>query len=293
MKVVQFTIPVPKKSTVVIQENIAPHYYNHFHRHQEIQIEFVKSGSGTLITGNYMQAFQDGDIYVIGPNQPHIFKSDDVYFLPNSEKKIHSLSIFFNPKQLRETLFLLPELESIQKFILGLKNGLQIPENSKELIINTISELQNAKESIRISIFIKLLNQLSTLKNPKLLSSTNNEQIISEGEGIRMDQIFQYVVSNYKQHITLKEISKIANLTPQAFCRYFKKHTEKTFIEFLNEIRINEACKIIVSRQFTSFADVSAQTGFDNVSNFNRVFKKTMLKSPRQYQKEFKNKLMD
>ena len=95
---------------------------------------------------------------------------------------------------------------------------------------------------------------------------------MSDVEGIRMDQIFQFVVGNYKNHITLNEVASIANLTPQAFCRYFKKHTGKTLISFLNEVRINEACKIVVSGKFDSFSDVSYKTGFDNVTNFNRVF---------------------
>lgn len=115
---------------------------------------------------------------------------------------------------------------------------------------------------------------------------------MSDVEGIRMDQIFQFVVGNYKNHITLNEVASIANLTPQAFCRYFKKHTGKTLISFLNEVRINEACKIVVSNRFDSFSDVSYKTGFDNVTNFNRVFKKTIGKSPREYHRDFFKKLL-
>ena len=292
MKVVQFTIPVPKESTIVVQEDILPHYYNHLHRHREVQIEWVVEGSGMLLAGNYMQRFEAGDVYIIGANQSHIFKSDEVYFNPEEKKQIHSISVFFDPNHLSANILSLPEMAVIRKFVDGLHNGFQIPESSSEMIKKTISGIKQNTESLRVASFITLLHQFSIINNMKPLATNNSEQIISDVEGIRMDQIFQYLVTNYKNHISLAEISGIASLTPQAFCRYFKKHTDKTFVSFLNEVRVNEACKMIVSGKFDSFSDVSYQTGFDNVTNFNRVFKKSIGKSPREYQKDFFEKIL-
>lgn len=292
MKVVQFTIPVSKESTVVVQEDILPHYYNHLHRHREVQIEWVVEGSGMLIAGNYMQRFASGDIYIIGANQSHIFKSDNVYFDTEEKKQIHSISIFFDPSHLSKNILSLPEMVGVKRFVDGLHNGFQIPERNHDIVKSTITAIKKSSETPRVAAFITLLHLLSTIGNLKPLATNNNEQIISEVEGIRMDQIFQYLVTNYKNHISLAEISGIANLTPQAFCRYFKKHTDKTFVGFLNEVRINEACKMIVSGKFDGFSDVSYQTGFDNVTNFNRVFKKTMGKSPSEYQRDFLSKVL-
>jgi AraC-like DNA-binding protein len=289
MKVVQFTIPVSKEHTIVVQEEVLAHYYSHLHRHREVQIEWVIEGTGILIAGNYMQHFEPGDVYIIGANQSHIFKSDEAYFNSESDKKIHSVSIFFDPVQLSQNLLSLPEMTGIRKFVSSLHNGMQLPES--DLIKRTISEIVRQKESLRVASFITLLHLFSTTRDIKALSTNNNEQIISDVEGIRMDHIFQYLVTNYRKHISLAEIASIANLTPQAFCRYFKKHTDKTFVSFLNEIRVNEACKIIVNGKFDSYSDISYQTGFDHVSNFNRVFKKTIGKSPREYQRDFRVRL--
>ncbi|TLV00494.1 helix-turn-helix domain-containing protein [Dyadobacter luticola] len=287
MKVVQFTIPVPKESTVVVQESILPHYYNHLHRHREVQIEWVMEGSGILIAGNYMQRFESGEVYIIGPNQSHIFKSDESYFSGTEQKQIHSVSIFFDPAHLSQNILSLPEMTGIRRFVNGLHNGFQIAGQESDIIKKSIMEVMQTKESQRIASFISLLHHFTTTRDLKPLATSSSEHRISEVEGIRMDRIFQYLVSHYKKHITLAEISEIASLTPQAFCRYFKKHTDKTFIGFLNEVRINEACKIILSGKFEGFSDVSYQTGFDNVTNFNRVFKKTTGLSPREYQKGF------
>ncbi|GGC07355.1 AraC family transcriptional regulator [Dyadobacter sediminis] len=292
MKVVQFTIPVSKENTIVVQENILPHYYNHLHRHREVQIEWVVEGSGILIAGNYMQRFEAGEVYIIGANQSHIFKNDEAYFDPEEKKQVHSVSIFFDPHQLSQNLFSLPEMAGIRKFVESLHNGFQIPAAASDAIKKIIFEVRENKDSQRVAAFITLMHLFSVTRDMKPLASSNSEQLISEVEGIRMDQIFQYLVTNYKQHISLTEISEVANLTPQAFCRYFKKHTDKTFVSFLNEVRVNEACKIILSGRFDSFSNISYQTGFDNVTNFNRVFKKTIGKSPGEYYKEFRDRLV-
>lgn len=291
MKVVQFTIPVSRENTIVVQEDIMPHYYNHLHRHREVQIEWVVEGSGILIAGNYMQRFEAGEVYIIGANQSHIFKNDEAYFNPEEKKQVHSVSIFFDPYPLSQNILSLPEMTNIRKFVDGLHNGFQIPEAAGEAIKKAIVEVKQNKESQRVAAFISLMHLFSITRDMKPLATNNSEQIISEVEGIRMDQIFQYLVSNYKKHISLTEISEVANLTPQAFCRYFKKHTDKTFVSFLNEVRVNEACKIILSGRFDSFSTISYETGFDNVTNFNRVFKKTIGKSPGEYYKEFRNRL--
>ncbi len=292
MKVVQFTIPVAQDSTIVVQEGILPHYYNHLHRHREVQIEWVVEGTGMLIAGNYMQRFASGDIYIIGANQSHIFKSDGAYFHEDESIQVHSVSIFFDPVHLSSGIFNLPEMAGIRKFVDTLHNGFQIPGPFLAPVRKHVTAILERKESLRVASFIELLHLLSSIGSLIPLATNNTEQIISDVEGIRMDRIFQYLVTNYKHHISLDEIADIANLTPQAFCRYFKKHTDKTFIRFLNEVRINEACKMIVSGGFESFSDVAYQTGFDNVTNFNRVFKKIIGKPPREYLREISQNLL-
>src|SRR5690349_9666572 len=110
MKVVQFTIPVLQDSTIVVQNNVLPHYYNHLHRHREVQIEWVVEGTGMLIAGNYMQRFEAGDVYIIGANQSHIFKSDEAYFNSETCLRVHSISIFFETEALSSKLLGLPEM---------------------------------------------------------------------------------------------------------------------------------------------------------------------------------------
>jgi YesN/AraC family two-component response regulator len=288
MKVVQFTIPVANESSVIVQEDIMPHFYNHLHRHNETQITWIIKGEGTLIAGNYMQAFKAGDVYIIGANLPHIFKSDAKYFDKRKKNNIHALTFFFNPTGLFENILHLPETKAIKKFVEYTCYGLQAPNNKVKQITAEMLTIHKLKQGHRLAAFLNLLQIFADIKNWRTLASTSHEYTFSDSEGLRMNEVYQYTIDHYSENITLKQIADVAFLTPHAFCRYFKKHTRKTFITFLNEIRINEACKKIVSGNFDSISSIAYETGFLSAVSFNRVFKKITGKSPKQYRSEFK-----
>lgn len=287
MKVVQFTIPVAGEHSVIVQEDVQPWFYEHLHRHNETQITWVIKGEGTLIAGNYMQRFKAGDIYVIGANQPHVFKSDPVYFDKRKKREIHSLTIFFNPKGFFKSVLDLPEMKNIAKFVEMTAHGLQVSPLHEDALVAGILDIKGKSNAQRLAAFIETLQIMAGIKKWKTLSTEGIEQSISDSEGLRMNDIYQYTMANYNENITLKRISDVAHLTPQAFCRYFKKHTLKTYVNFLNEVRVSEACKKLMARDYESVTAVAYQTGFSNAVTFNRVFKKITGKSPRQYSKEY------
>ncbi len=290
MKVVAFTIPVAHKSTVVVQVDKLPFFYNYLHRHTEMQLSWIVEGDGTLIVGDYMQPFKKGDVYLIGGNQAHIFKNPSDYFESNSKKQVQAITLFFNPKGLLGSVLELPEMKHIQTFLTSAANGLKLPSAKFSLITELIQKVQKAKPTTRLILFLDLLDKLSAVEGLEPLASVSTTSNFTEQEGLRMNDIYKYTMDHYTENITLEQISSIAHLTPQAFCRYFKKHTRKTYVTFLNEVRISEACKRIVSTHFTSISSVAFDSGFSSAVSFNRVFKKTTGKSPKQYQKEYMQK---
>jgi AraC-like DNA-binding protein len=291
MRVIQFTIPVAKENSIVVQEDKIPHFYNHLHRHNETQVTWVMHGEGTLIAGNYMHPFKPGDIYIMGANQPHIFKSDPAYFDKRRKKYVHALTFFFNPESLSQTILNLPEAKSIRKFLENTHYGLQAPEDAHKRIVKEMLNVKNSKQGFRLAGFIHMLQSLADIRNWKILASATSQYSFSESEGLRMNDVYQYTMSHYSNNIRLREIADVAHLTPQAFCRYFKKHTRKTYINFVNEIRISEACKKILSGDFDSISSVAYDVGFSSSVSFNRVFKRVTGNSPRQYLKEFKHQV--
>lgn len=291
MKVVQFTVPVARDHSIHIQEDVLPHFYAHLHRHAEIQITYIIKGSGTLIAGNIMQPFGPGELYILGANQSHLFKCDPIYFEKDSTNTIHSLNIYFDCNGNLSSLLQFPEMSMIKKFIDSSSQGMQAsPENTPELA-GQISKVIQLTQGYRLAAFIEMLQTMSKQRDWKYLSSQSIEHPISDYEGLRMNDIYQYTMTNYCENITLEEISAVIHLTPQSFCRYFRKHTLKTYTNFLNEVRVNEACKKFMANDFTSISAVAYQTGFNNVSTFNRVFKSIIGRSPSEYIYQYNSKI--
>lgn len=291
MKVVQFTVPVARDHSIHIQEDFLPHFYDHLHRHTETQITYVVKGSGTLIAGNIMQPFGPGDLFIIGANQSHLFKSDPAYFEKDSLLTIHSLNIYFDGNGCLSSLLQFPEMSMIRKFIDTTSHGLQASAESTALLSEYISKTIQLTQGYRLATFIEMLQTMSKLRDWKFLSSQSIEQPISDYEGLRMNDIYQYTMSNYSDNISLEEIAAVIHLTPQSFCRYFRKHTLKTYTNFLNEVRVNEACKKFMAHDFSSISAIAYQTGFNNVSTFNRVFKSIIGISPSEYIHQYKTKI--
>ncbi|MEP7144191.1 MAG: AraC family transcriptional regulator [Ferruginibacter sp.] len=290
MKVVQFTIPVSTNNSIHVQEDRLPHFYEHLHRHNETQITWVVKGEGTLIAGSYMQPFSPGDIYIVGANQPHLFKSNPEYFEKESTKSVHSLNIFFDPKGFLTELLDFPEMLSIKKFIDISMNGIQSSPLNQKSIYDYIQKVNNSSLGFKLAAFIEMLQAFANFKSWKYLSAESFEYT-TDSEGLRMDEIYQYTIAHYTEDITLEEISAVVFLTPQSFCRYFKKHTLKTYTTFLNEVRINEACKLFMANNFINIASVAYETGFNNVVNFNRVFKNIIGKTPGEFIKDYNKKI--
>jgi len=274
MKIIQFTIPVTKEYSIIVQEDKLPYFYNHLHRHSEIQITWIIKGEGTLIAGSCMQGFKPV-IFISSARTNRIFLKAAPIILKNSAKAGYTrLPCLLIQRDCSAAYWNCRKWKNAKQFLEATNVGLQVPGLYQRRVSNKLLQVKEAKNGFRLAAFINLLQDLAAIKKYKTLSDTYTEYTISEFEGLRMNDIYQYTMSHYTENITLEQISSIAYLTPQAFCRYFKKHTCKTYITFLNEIRINEACKKIVTEEFGSLASVAYQTGFTNPVTFNRVFKK-------------------
>jgi AraC-like DNA-binding protein len=287
MKVLPFTIPPSQDKTILIQEEVLPYFYPHLHRHEEIQLTLILKGEGTLLVGSSMYPFNENEGYMIGANIPHVFKSDASYFAADSNKEVHTLTIFFNPNGRLASLFDLPELKGVYSFFSNYYSGFKIPKDSFNDISGKMLSIKYVSGLDQLMQFFQLLKSLSALKEINQLAPNVQPKTFSDHEGMRISNIYNYIMQHYNRDITLEEVASAAFMTPQAFCRYFKKHTRVTFITFLNEIRINEACKKLIDGSYDSVSSVAYDCGFNSITNFNRVFKSTTGKSPREYATAF------
>jgi AraC-like DNA-binding protein len=287
MNVLNFTIPVPGDQSIILKSETGSYFYPHLHRHEEIQLTWVQRGEGTLVVNNEMYAFQPNEIYCIGANQPHVFKSNPAYFSQNDGKEVKALTVFFNPNGKLKSLFELSELKSVSNLFHKSGAGFIVPLNETAEISSIINDLFHQGGIEQMISFMNLLSKLTNIDNLKKFSRLKEYSGVTETEGVRISNIYHFIMMNYARQITLEDVSEKANMTPQAFCRYFKKRTLKTFVAFLNEVRINEACTKLTDENLNGIASIAYDCGFNSVTHFNRVFKAITGKSPRQYASNF------
>ena len=281
MKVVPFKIPKNSAEAIRVQVDELPHFYDHLHQHPEIQLTLIKESHGTLIAGDYVGHFHAGDVFIIGSNQAHVFRNDIKFFRKKS--KAVSVTIFFDDTTLGEAFWKTDELRSLQQFLKNNTGGFRCSGTKRKLLAEKILSIVPAAGIERLIIFLEILKILSTKKEMVSLSKPLLQRNIKSYDGKRLNKIIEFTFEEFHRTITLHEVSALANLTPEAFCKYFKTRTRKTYISFLNEIRINHACRLLTEDK--SIAAICYDCGFTNLSNFNRIFKKFKNISPGEWRR--------
>lgn len=281
MKIVPFQIPKNTAEAFRVQVDNLPHFYNHLHQHPEIQLTLIKESHGTLIAGDYVGPFHAGDIFVIGSNQPHVFRNDEKFF--TKKNKAVGITVFFDETTLGENFWMLQETKALQYFLKNSSGGFRVTGKKKKILAEKLAAITHVQAIERLIIFLEILKELSTRKEMQPLSKPIIQRNIKTYDGNRLNKIIEFTFREFQRTITLKEVSALANLTPEAFCKYFKTRTRKTYINFLNEIRVNHACRLLTEDK--SIAAICYDSGFTNLSNFNRIFKKIKQASPGEWRK--------
>jgi AraC-like DNA-binding protein len=278
LKVLPFKIPKPEYDSFIFQVDEGAAFYDKLHQHDEIQISLVLEGEGTLIVGDKINYYTKDDIIILGSNIAHVFKSD----LKNA-KNSHMLSLFFTKSSFGSRFFELEELKELQPFFKRSKFGFKLTSKN-QLIKKLFYQLENANKFDQFLTLLQLI-KICSRANYKSLSSFIYDKSYSTNEGQRMRNVFEYTMNYFEDDISLDTIAEVANMTKNAFCKYFKKRTNKTYIQFLNELRIEHACKILKSHKDLSIITVAEKVGFNNMSNFNRQFKAIKHLNPSEFRK--------
>ena len=277
MKVLPFLIPKPDNATLVVEVDRGEMFYDKLHQHQEIQISLIVRGEGTYLAGDGIGEFRAGDVFVLGENLPHVFRND------RAEEGVHMISLFFTPSGFGENFFHLPELRPITPFFKQAELGFRLSSRQAEASDHLLkmSQLPSLR---RFLTFMELLHLLARTKKMPL-SSVLNKKKYGEEEGKRMRDILEHTLANFDRQISLEQIASVASMTPNAFCRYFKQRTKKTYLNYLQEIRIANACKLLARNRELGVAEVAQRCGFNNLTNFNRQFKSLKGLTPSGYRR--------
>lgn len=250
-----------------------------WHFHPELELVFVKGGNGIRHIGNHISYYQDGDLVLIGSNLPHNGFTD------KNTGNESEVVVQFKADFLGQSFFEVQEFQKINALFNNSLNGLAFYGETKTKIGARMEKLAGLGAFDRLIEFIKILHKLAKSSESEQLNASGYTVQMTKQDNPRAAAIFEHIKSNYREEMDLEEIASLANMTVPSFCRYFKKLTDKTFTNFVNEYRIIEACKLIAEADI-SINEICYQVGFNNISHFMKHFKKVTNQSPSKYRKE-------
>ena len=269
-----------------VRKDLVPYINNRWHYHPEIELIHFKQGEGTQFIGDNIKRFKSGDVVLVGAYLPHYWRFDDCYFeeadaMPSDVCVAHFCEDFWGSQFLQ-----LPENVPLRSVLEKARRGLQITGSTRQQVAGLLDELLASDGAHRITLLIEALLIIGNCKNLQELSSIGFKHDLVEAENDRVNAIYDYSLKNFKRSIQLEEIAAVANISPNSFCRYFKSRTRKTYSQFLIEIRVGHACKLLIENNL-SIKQLCYESGFNNFTSFHKYFKLITGKSPLCYQKEF------
>jgi len=249
-----------------------------YHYHPEIELVCVVAGSGTRHVGYHKSNYTDGDLVLIGSNIPHSG------FGLNSIDPHEEIVL-----QFKEEIFRFPpqevEARSIKDLLERSQYGILFHRKIKKSMLPRLKLMVETEGYKRYLMLLEILFELSQCTDYDLLNKEIMPYTIIAKNKTRLENIFTFVEHHYDREINIDEVARLANLTLPAFCNFFKKATQITFTEFVNRYRINKAC--LMMAQDKTISECSYSCGFNNVTYFNRMFKKYTEKTPSEFMKNF------
>ncbi|MEI6143305.1 MAG: AraC family transcriptional regulator [Mariniphaga sp.] len=253
-----------------------------YHFHPELELTWIRKGFGRRFIGGNVSDFETDDLVLIGANVPHCWVSEN----QSDGENVQATVIQFRQNFAGETFWELPELRGINRLFGLCKSGFLIKGETRQFIISKMEKLTAVEGFQKLSLFFEILHTLSASSELEIIDSQFTGITTSPAETERFQKVFGYLIRNYQQEVSLKEIAQIANLTPTAFCRYIKNVTRKTLVEIVTEFRIHQACHLLRNSE-KSVTEICFECGFGNISYFNKTFKAFTEHTPLQYRNLF------
>ncbi|WPV02019.1 AraC family transcriptional regulator [Mucilaginibacter sp. cycad4] len=284
MKKIFSELPHPVDSSIIVKQEITTKFVNTFHFHDGFEVTFIIRGQGKFYGGNQLLNFGEGDMYFFGPLFPHYFVNEK--YSENVNQMAHSIAVQFQEDFLGKELYEKPEFGKIKdllKFAQSACLKLTISSNEIQERFVQLTKQQGVK---KILLLLELLDYMASLPKKSFnVLTIDAPKTIENAKGFsKLDAVYRYVLENFKQDVNSQKAAGLACLNETAFCRYFKRQTKNTFSQFVNKVRVTHATSLLQDKN-RSIANICYECGFNNLSYFNRQFRKFTNKSPFEYRK--------
>jgi AraC-like DNA-binding protein/mannose-6-phosphate isomerase-like protein (cupin superfamily) len=265
-----------------VRKDVGANLLNNWHYHAEIELLFIRHSAGTWLVGDHIGNFQAGDVVMTGSNLPHCFRHEADY-----AETGETICVKFMPEMLGEYFMGLPEAKDIRALFARAGNGLRLEGATRREAGRIMERMLSDTPGRRMVSLLQLLQEIADSKECIPLSSTGFMQNTPAGtDEERIKTIFEYTMRHYQEKISLDTVAGLLHMTRPSFCRFFKNRTRKTYVQFLMEVRVGRACKLLVEDEKT-VAEIGYECGYNNISHFNHQFKFITGKKPLEYKRDY------
>ena len=253
------------------------------HSHKNYELNLITSGSGRRIVGNHISSYTPGDLVLLGPNISHCWEVLET----EPEKEPECVVTHFYENIISSDFFNIPELEEVIDLLKHADSGILFKGPKTAKVAATLERMVTLKGLERYIELLKVFNHLLRIEEREFLALPSSLPDSYEKDRDQIDRIYEYVFQNIQEGINLKEAAKLVYMEPSSFCRYFKKKTSQTFMEYVKTVRIGIAAKLLAETD-KPITHICYECGYNNLANFNHYFKVIMDKTPSEYRKDFK-----
>lgn len=254
-----------------------------WHYHSQYELLYITKSTGIRFVGDSVAHFEAGDLVLVGPYLPHLWRNDPSYYSEGEYNSVNTIVIKFNNNFLGEGAFDNPEFSDIKNLLSQSKYGVSFSKKVSKSMHKELMGMYNATRPEKSIKLLDILYRLSLTEHKTILSSSDMRQYTTNNSD-RIDTVLKFISDNYSSYITLNDVADVACMTTNSFCRFFKKMTNKSFTRFLNEVRIRNASRLLVQEDFP-VNEVCYLVGYKSVTNFNKQFKHVMGYTPKAYRR--------
>lgn len=276
--------PLTQKDVFIIinSEKIGFEYPIHYHSAYELTL--VLNSSGNRIIGDSVEKYISNDLVLIGPEIYHKWDDDDIP--PEKRNNAHVITIQFSKELFNQTLFLKECFYSIKSLLKDSQRGLKFTDETFKIISTKMKKLTTVKGFDAVVEFLKILHLLSLSNHKKYLAGEGSISIKEYEKGDRVNKMYKYILANFNdRNLRITDLAHEANMSSSAFGHFFKKCTNKSFTQFVVDLRLGHASKLLIDSDLT-ISEIAFVSGFNNIANFNRLFKKNKFFTPKQYRQD-------
>lgn len=274
-------LKIESSNSYTVREQVESYVYAKYYYHPQVELVYFEKSDGMCIIGDKVHMIREGDIFLLGQNIPHLFKNDEKYL--NKKLKVRVIVLHFLPEFWGREFLELPDLRNIKLLLKKAERGILLLGQTKTEVARLMKQMLVEKGPGRIILLLQTLALIGGSKGQRFILPIGFRPMIDDQNEDRINEIYSYTLQHFHKKIYTKEIAAVAHLSEHSFCRYFRIKTGKTYTDFLHEIRIKHACKLL-SESRLSISQIINECGFVNYANFFRYFKQLTGKTPAEYQ---------